>query len=363
MVNLEDTQPNRAILDEGYDTIPAPPRFLLWGVIGLFVMGLAGAVIGIYVFREVLEPRYQQSVMTRLPFMEAFLPVRSGADTLPTAAPVDEGDINALLFGSGGSPAAGAAEMTPESTPEASPSATPTRTPPATETPTPAPTEQAASPTEAPAVVQPMPTFTEQVPVVEAPPVLAASRPASHINYGFVWDRQNWNNCGPTTVTTALSFFGWSRDQDFAASYLRPNPEDKNVSPHELVAFVNEQTDVNALHRIGGDLDLLRTLVANEFPVIIEVGGNLFEAYEWIGHYLNVTGYDDNQGVFYVVDSFLGAGEGGFGRVEPYNSLDETWRAFNRQYVVLYEPWREDLLMSLLGDHAEREAAAEHALL
>lgn len=359
MVNLEDTQPNRAILDDGYDTLPAPPRFLLWGVIGLFLLGILGTLVGIYVFREVLEPRYQQSVITRLPFMEAFLPAHSGSDTLPTAGPVDDADVNALLFGSGSS---GAAETTPESTPEPLATATATQAPSPTPSPEPTtpPTEQAAVPTEAPTAA-PMPTFTPQPPAVEAAPGLAVSRPVSHINYGFVWDRQDWNNCGPTTVTTALSFFGWTRDQGYAADYLRPNPEDKNVSPHELVAFVNEQTDVNALHRIGGDLDLLRTLVANEFPVIIEVGGNLFEAYEWIGHYLNVTGYDDDQGIFYVVDSFLGAGEGGFGRIEPYNSLDETWRAFNRHYVVLYEPWREEQLMALLGEHADPWAAAEHA--
>jgi tetratricopeptide (TPR) repeat protein len=157
-----------------------------------------------------------------------------------------------------------------------------------------------------------------------------------------------------------LSFYGWTRTQDFAASILRPNPEDKNVSPHELVDFVNEQTDVMALQRIGGDLDVLRTLVANEFPVIVEVGGNLFEAYEWIGHYLTVAGYDDQQGAFYVYDSFLG-GENGGSRIEPYYSLDETWKAFNRTFIVIYEPWREALLMEILGDLADADHAAEIA--
>ena len=35
-----------------------------------------------------------------------------------------------------------------------------------------------------------------------------------------IW--QGWNNCGPATVTEALSFFGGTHDQYIAAKWLKP---------------------------------------------------------------------------------------------------------------------------------------------
>ena len=158
----------------------------------------------------------------------------------------------------------------------------------------------------------------------------------------------------------ALSYYGWRRDQAFAADRLKPNREDKNVSPEELAAFVNEETAVKAIVRMGGTIELLKLLVANEYPVVIETGA-MFEAYDWIGHYRALIAYDDAYDLFFFFDSFLGVGDSAQGVSISYDEVDTHWRAFNRTFIVVYEPQREELLRELLGRFWDEESAAQIA--
>lgn len=170
---------------------------------------------------------------------------------------------------------------------------------------------------------------------------------------------QGWNNCGPSTLTMGLSYFNYSFDQYRAAEYLKPNIEDKNVSPWEMVEFVNESglnvTNSRALYRAGGTLDLLKDLLAADFPVIIEKGYEP-EGYDWMGHYLLLMGYNEIEQVFYSYDSF--AGHGNFqGLRETYSYISNYWWHFNNIFIVIYEPAREAELMELLGDLADPDMA------
>ena len=155
----------------------------------------------------------------------------------------------------------------------------------------------------------------------------------------------------------ALSYYGWRRDQAFAAERLKPNREDKNVSPEELASFVEEESNVKAIVRMGGTLDLLKLLVANEFPVVIETGA-MFEAYDWIGHYRALVAYDEVYDVFFFFDSFLGVGDGAQGVSISYADVDTHWQAFNRTFIVVYEPQREALLRELMGSYWNETDAA-----
>lgn len=170
---------------------------------------------------------------------------------------------------------------------------------------------------------------------------------------------QGWNNCGPTTLTMGLSYFGYTEDQNPAAVFLKPNREDKNVNPSEMVAYVNEaavnSTDVQALYRPGGDFVLLKQLLSADFPVIIEKGYEP-EGYDWMGHYVLLIGYDDAQRVFFTYDSF--SGHGNFqGLQETYDHVEDYWWHFNNTFIVLYAPEREAELMTILGDRADLEEA------
>jgi tetratricopeptide (TPR) repeat protein len=171
---------------------------------------------------------------------------------------------------------------------------------------------------------------------------------------------QGWNNCGPANLTQTLVYYGWQGDQDDAARYLKPNTNDKNVSPWQMVDFVNKKTGVKALWRVAGDLDLVKRLVANKFAVIMETGYDVAGT-GWMGHYLTVIGYDDNQSLLYGLDTYLLDGKDHQGYREPYEDIDRRWQAFNRTYLVIYSADRESELASILGPDADLNYNYEHA--
>ncbi len=173
-----------------------------------------------------------------------------------------------------------------------------------------------------------------------------------------IW--QGWNNCGPATLTMGLTYFGAAADQYPAAGWLKPNGEDKNVSPWQMADYVNTQLPgtTQALVRRGGSLELLKTLVYNQFPVIIEQGYDPpGENLGWMGHYLLIKGYDDARQVFITYDSYKGPD-----REYSYDHINEYWRHFNRLYIVLYDAAREGDLMALLGADADERQNYTNAL-
>lgn len=350
MRHLQDTQPSPSITLRRHDPgLRAPPRLLFWGVVLFFLMVVVGATALIAGFREVLQPAQQQRVIDQFPFMIMFRNPTPVGGVFPTIVPaVDEAAALSLLQGP-------LEIATPAGTPPraiAPTTAQPTLASVATGIPTAAPTATALPPTVIPPTLAP----TSVAPAAAEAPALPASARIS----GVVHQQQTWNNCGPATITMALSYYGWQLDQAFAASRLKPNREDKNVSPHELAAFVEEESLVKAVLRMGGTLDLLKLLVANGFPVVIETGA-MFEAYDWIGHYRVLVAYDDAFRQFYFFDSFLGVGVGAQGVSETYDRVDRDWGAFNRTFIVVYEPQREDLLRGLMAEYWDERQAAETA--
>ena len=84
----------------------------------------------------------------------------------------------------------------------------------------------------------------------------------------------------------------------------------------------------------------------------------MFEAYDWIGHYRALVAYDDAYDLFYFFDSFLGVGDAAQGVSSSYADVDANWQAFNRLFIVVYEPQREGLLRELLGSYWDEADAA-----
>ncbi len=92
-------------------------------------------------------------------------------------------------------------------------------------------------------------------------------------------------------------------------SVLKPFEKDKNVMPYEMADYIQNQTDLGAMVRYGGDLELLKVLIANGFPVLIEKGAwmvDLTNKISWMGHFGVIDGYDDGQQKFFTKDSFYG---------------------------------------------------------
>ena len=175
---------------------------------------------------------------------------------------------------------------------------------------------------------------------------------------------QKFNNCGPTNLTLVLNHYGVAVNQLDVATVIRPNYEDRNVSPDELARYVNNYTELAAMAYVGGDVDTVRALLAAGFPVIIEKGLEPDAATGWMGHYLTVFAYDDITRHFSVRDTYLGPwqGEG----LVSYDTTARDWAHFNGAFVVVYPPARAaDVARTLGPDFADAGAmwarAAERA--
>lgn len=384
---IQGQDPSKQIAVERSSDLSAPPRFLLWIIVGLFVLALVGGAGGLIVFRNVLRPGQQQRVVDMLPFMSAFLSRPDPNATVPTVAPPANSGIdpNSLLTMPlvDESTEEAAATLEPEATLESASVdgvvAAPTATRAPTQTATPLPTlEPTAIPTLAPTAEPVSPIVSlggvgvaRAEGVMQDNPAPLASQPQSVVSAnavpaqsrltGFRYELQGWNNCGPANIIMALSFFSWTGTQAQAASWLKPDSEDKNVTPAEMVGYVNENTNVRAITRIGGTMELIKQLLSARFPVIVETG-YAPEGNDWLGHYRTVVAYDDVQRVFYVLDSWLGAGADGAGIVVPYDEFDRDWQSFNRTLITLYSPEREGEVAAILGPLADVAQANANAL-
>ncbi|MBK6327140.1 MAG: C39 family peptidase [Chloroflexi bacterium] len=216
-----------------------------------------------------------------------------------------------------------------------------------------------ASPTLPPTYTPPPPTPT-QVPI-----------PAAARLEGITHQFQEWNNCGPATLAMTLSYFGVRTNQKETAVILKPSPEDRNVSPAEMVAYVNNHTDLQALTRANGDPYTIRRLIANGFPVILEIGidpPGEFRWMGWYGHYMLVVAYDDARQQFWTYDSWLGTSDEPLknadadGRDLSYTDLAAYWPHFNRSYIVLYEPARAAEVADIIGPNMDDATMWQNAL-
>ena len=335
-----------------------PRRFLPGLIVALVVLWLIGGGAFVLLYRTAFEPGQRETAKHYLPFMQVLDPPVPGPDvTLPTVAPnqpdaISPADLLSSPFGLASATPETAATLPAAIQVEPSPTASPTTAPSAT------PTVGATETTVAQAATA-VPQQPTAEPIQSTLQAAAQVRPVSKVLGGFTYVKQTWNNCGPANITMALSYYGWKDGQEVAAAYLKPSKEDKNVSPGEMVSFVNEETGVHALTRIGGDMDLVKTFIANGFPVVVESVLDA-EAYDWIGHYETVVGYDDSTGVFYIFDSYVGNGDGN-GRIDSYRDFDRAWQNFNRTFIVLYRQEEELTVREILGERADPNRAAEIA--
>jgi tetratricopeptide (TPR) repeat protein len=182
--------------------------------------------------------------------------------------------------------------------------------------------------------------------------------PAVNLSAGIRYEQQGWNNAGPATLAMALSYWGGDLTQGEAANWLKPNTEDKHVTPEQMIYYVNQYTHFSAITRLGGTTDLLRSLLAAGFPVIIQTGFQP-EGEDWFGHYQLIVGYD--AGDFYAYDSYRGAGSEGNGIAINEGKLDALWRQFNRTFIVVYPPASSALSLPL-GAYIDPVYAINQAL-
>ncbi len=213
-----------------------------------------------------------------------------------------------------------------------------------------------------------LPTLVPDLPSVTIAPSATAQPsptriPAAVTLRAPLWEVQGANNCGPATLALYLRYYGWEGTQESIAQVVKPIPEDRNVNPEELVYYVRTHAGwLSAEFRVGGDLQLLKQLIAAGFPVMIEESFYFDTPYWpnddlWAAHYLLVTGYDDSAQTFTGQDSFHGPNQ-----VISSTTLDSYWQIFNRVYLLVYPPAQEGVLKSVLGDNWDPDLNRQHAL-
>ncbi|MCL5429800.1 MAG: C39 family peptidase [Chloroflexi bacterium] len=189
-----------------------------------------------------------------------------------------------------------------------------------------------------------------------------------------------WNLCGPATLAMALTYWGWEGTRSDVEDYVKPGlndpnldrvargKPDKNVMPYEMEDFVDSQVPgLQAVVRVGGDIERVKRLIAAGFPVVVEKGYTERDAsgkISWLGHYLFVTGYDDLQERFIVQDVYLKTGEDGTGKnlTSSYEEFINQWRSFNYLFLVIYPEERLEDVLRALGPFADEQWANERAL-
>jgi hypothetical protein len=308
-------------------------------VVALVLLGGPAAFRG-------LSPEDQTRLIRVLPFLASWQPA-SNFSVLPTVAAPDLPPDPLLLLG-GGTPA-------PASTPTATPRpASRVTLPPARDLPA------VYSPADPPPIQQPAQTGDPAATPTLLPSPTPAEIPVAVRLEGMTWEPQKFNNCGPANLIQAMRFLKWRETQEVVAGWLKPSKLDKNVSPWQLVEYVNTRTNgqLRALTRVSGNLGLVKQLVARRFGVIVETG--FYDPDDpqegWIGHYLTIIGYDDNQARLYKLDTYKGE------KSEDYAVIDELWSHFNRRYLVVYPPEREAELAQIIGPDMDTTHNARQSL-
>ncbi len=224
----------------------------------------------------------------------------------------------------------------------------------------------AASPTPLPAATnRPPPTETARpATATHAPTPVPApvvkQLPASALLQNDYQIYETWNNCGPASLSMALSYFGINESQAVLGQALRPyenatgDNDDKDVTMPEMAAEART-FGLLAYYRPNGNMQLIKRLIALGVPVIAET---LMTADDDIGHYRVVKGYD-NSSLSLIQDDSMQGHNVHF----SFADFNAMWRQYNYQYLVLVPKNKQLQAEAILGKDlnpttAWRETAA-----
>ena len=210
----------------------------------------------------------------------------------------------------------------------------------------------------------PEPTLSPTVGPSPTPTIAPTPLPQAFSITPPKWEKQDANNCGPASLALYLRHYGWEGDQFTISQVIKPFRADRNVNVDELEYYVRNKAGwLNFEYRVGGTIETLKSLIAAGFPVMIEEGMKLDQTYwpnddKWAAHYMLLTGYDDANKTFTGQDTYYGPD-----KKFSYDSLDKSWEAFNRVFIMIYPPDQEAMIKSILGPGWDIETNRQQALL
>lgn len=170
---------------------------------------------------------------------------------------------------------------------------------------------------------------------------------------------QTFNNCGPATLSMALSWYGINVGQDELGNRMRPyqnsqgDNDDKTIFTYEFVDWA-EEYGLEAVGRVNGDIELLKKFTANGIPVVVKTWLNPGED---VGHFRLVRGFDEERQVVIQDDSYHGPNK----KIAYFDFLS-MWQPFNYNYMVVYRPEDAAKVQAIIASEMEEEVAWENAL-
>jgi tetratricopeptide (TPR) repeat protein len=169
---------------------------------------------------------------------------------------------------------------------------------------------------------------------------------------------QRFNNCGPASLSMALSYFDINISQEEIGKDLRPyqnaigNNDDKSVTLEEL-AQKGEELGFVTYHRPNGNIDLLKKLISQNIPVITRT---ITKPGEDIGHYRLIRGYTESE---IIQDDSLQ----GKGLKYTYEGLNVLWKQFNYEYLVLVPKEKVSIAENFLGEEVDEKLSWQKAVV
>jgi tetratricopeptide (TPR) repeat protein len=229
----------------------------------------------------------------------------------------------------------------------------------------PVPTALPVTPQVSTSTPAPANTALAQLPPTATPTATFPPLPAQALMNSPVYEKQTPNNCGPATLSMALKMYGWDGNQTMISDVVKPISGDRNVNPEELRYYIRTQAGwLNLEYRVGGTIEILKRLLAANYPVMVESVTSLNPEDAlgptddlWAAHYLLLTGYDDTKQEFTVQDSYRGPD-----LTISYAQLKEEWKPFNNLYMVMYFPQYEEEMKTLLASDWDPNLNRQRAL-
>ena len=190
-------------------------------------------------------------------------------------------------------------------------------------------------------------------------PIALSPIPGRKVLPGGTQVFQSFNNCGPASLSMALSHFAITVSQQELGQALRPyqipggDNDDKSVTLEELAAKAEEYGLV-AFHRPNGSIAKLKQFIAVDLPIITRT---LLHADDDIGHYRVVKGYDDSTQQLFQDDSLQGKD-----LWFSYDDYEQLWQPYNFEYLVLVPKEKENLVSTILGAEVDEQIAWSNAV-
>ena len=168
---------------------------------------------------------------------------------------------------------------------------------------------------------------------------------------------QTFNNCGPASLSMALSYYEINESQQKIGNDLRPyqvaggDNDDKSVTLYEL-AERSKEYGLVPYHRPNGNIDLIKMFVTYDMPVVARTW---LKENDDIGHYRIIKGYDSSQ---IIQDDSL-QGKNLKYSLSEFNAI---WKKFNYEYLVLVPKGKENIAEKILGEDSNEKVAWEKAV-